>query len=197
MNRWRGRQAARREQPLIAVLLTTRLVNTLLRLKHYLPLSGCPELSAKTKTKKGARNLFITYSQCVHVASPHIRSQPAYFCRQLLVCAAQRKKRKKNRKEKQPNSVLFSPIPPRVPNSYCNISVERLHTEVHSFTYTLLFLASLYFVRVCAPACVCVCAFTPVSPLRGLWFQRRPLYFLHRLATITKASTPLLRRLST
>lgn len=80
-DRWRGRQAARREQPLIAVLLTMRLVNTLLRLKHYLPLSGCPELSAKTKTKKGPRNLFITYSQCVHVASPHIRSQPAYFCR--------------------------------------------------------------------------------------------------------------------
>jgi len=45
--------------------------------------------------------------------------------------------------------------------------------------------------------CVCVCAFAPVSPLKGLWFQRRPLYFLHCLATITKASSPLLRRLST
>lgn len=58
-------------------------------------------------------------------------------------------------------------------------------SKVHSIT---VFLINNFF----------LCDFIPFSPLiKGLWFPRRPLYFLHCLATTTKASTPLLLRLCT
>lgn len=57
-DRWRGRQPAR----LIVAVLTMRLVNTSLCLKHYLPLSGFPKLCAKTE-----RPLNLCF-QYVHVA---------------------------------------------------------------------------------------------------------------------------------
>ena len=84
------------------------------------------------------------------------------------------------------------PCPHPLPHSNHNsiISVQSVHTEVHSFACSF------------SPPCVAlfsehVCALVPVGPLKGLWFPRRPLYFLHCLATITKAGTPLLLRLST
>ena len=85
---------------------------------------------------------------------------------------------------------IWSPHPHLQYNHNSIISVQSVHTEVHSFTCSL------------SPPCVAlfsghVCALVSVGPLKGLWFPRRPLYFLHCLATITKAGTPLLLRLST
>lgn len=90
-----------------------------------------------------------------------------------------------------------------------NVLVKRLLIKVHGlhlhfplscmapFFYGFLFFLLWICVRTCVCVCVCACAFTSVSPLKGLWFQRKPLCFLHLLATITKASAPLLLRLST
>lgn len=124
------------------------------------------------------------YSQYMHIAFQICRTCLSIFATFLCVLP----KEKKNR---------FAPIQSN-PSScskqqlqyFSRASTPRgAQLHLHSpFPYIALFCERVY---------VCVCAFPPVSPLKGLWFQRRPLYFLHRLATITKASTPLLRRLST
>lgn len=84
-----------------------------------------------------------SYSRYMNISSAYMRLA---CLSSLVLCMCYPKK--------QPNSRLFSPSPPHVPSGSGNISVEHLHTEVHSFTCTLLFPASLYFVSVCVHVCV-------------------------------------------
>lgn len=187
-DRWRGRQAARHEQPLIVVLLTMWLVNTLLRLKHYLPLSGCPKPS--TKTKEAPQLIYSIqarsnslHSQYMHIAFHMSSTSPPIFA--SFLCVLPKEKNRFIPIQSNPSSCSKQQL-----QHFGRASTHRgAQLHLHSpFPCIGLFCECVY---------VCVCAFTPVSPLKGLWFQRRPLYFLHCLATITKASTPLLRRLST
>lgn len=101
-------------------------------------------------------------------------------------------------------SSVLSSDPSSAPKRFGQTSAHkgaRPAFALSSFLHGSIFLwVSVFFVvNLCAYVCVCVCAcaFTSVSPLKGLWFQRKPLCFLHLLATITKASAPLLLRLST
>lgn len=119
--------------------------------------------------------------QCKHVAAAYIVQlwALAFLC--LLP-------------EKKPDSGLFNPnlLSSRCKRQYFGRASTHRGAQIHLLSPFPLHRCVLW-----GCARVCVCAFTPVGPLKGLWFQRRPLYFLHCLATITKASTPLLRRLST
>lgn len=113
--------------------------------------------------------------QCMQVAFHISRTSVSIFAR--FLSAAQRKN--------------FPPIqsnpPPTTtrPTSCCKQQLQHFK-QLHSPFPCI------------APFCACVCVLSLLSVhLKGLWFQRRPLYFLHCLATITKASAPLLQRLST
>ena len=151
------------------MLLTKRLVNRLLHWKHHLPLS--PHTIQSASTRWAAHD---TFTSAVHQASSRVFGHVSSPSRAL---AAGR-------------------FRPRNPHRHYNhssiISVQSVHTEVHSFACSFS-----PFSPCIALFSVHVCALVPVGPLKGLWFPRRPLYFLHCLATITKAGTPLLPRLST
>lgn len=135
MERQTDRQAARREQPLIAVLLTIWLVNTSL----VWNIISHPQV---TKTNKGLTSLFKWCMQGSVYSNwfPEVCSQ------------------KQNKHTNRLNKLIYSrsvQSTPRVPNNNCNISIEPLRTEVHSFT--LLFPYVVLFCD-CVSARVCVCS---------------------------------------